>query len=70
LIDWLSTTAAVGDNSRLSRSRIEHQRDVMDARARMEAWLSYCNEVRPHGAIGNKPPISLQISGGATSQPS
>lgn len=40
-----------------------------DARKKMEDWLTYYNEVRPHGAIGNKPPISLQNSGGATSQP-
>ncbi len=31
-----------------------------DAREKMENWLRYYNEVRPHGAIGNKPPISLK----------
>ncbi len=30
-----------------------------DARARMEPWRRDYNEVRPHSAIGNKPPISL-----------
>ena len=40
---------------------------LADAREKMEDWLRYYNEVRPHGAIGNKPPISLQNSGGATS---
>ncbi|NVN13248.1 IS3 family transposase, partial [Nguyenibacter vanlangensis] len=30
-----------------------------DARAKMEAWRQDYNEVRPHSAIGNKPPISL-----------
>lgn len=30
-----------------------------DARAKMEAWRRDYNEVRPHSAIGNKPPISL-----------
>jgi putative transposase len=39
---------------------------LADAREKMEDWLRYYNEVRPHGAIGNKPPISLQNSGGAT----
>jgi putative transposase len=36
----------------------------------MEDWLTYYNDVRPHGAIGNKPPISLQKCDGAASQPS
>jgi putative transposase len=30
-----------------------------DARAKMEAWRRDYNEVRPHSAIGNKPPIAL-----------
>jgi putative transposase len=37
---------------------------LADAREKMEDWLRYYNEVRPHGPIGNKPPISLQNSGG------
>ncbi len=40
---------------------------LADAREKMEDWLRYYNEVRPHGAIGNKPPISLQNTGGAAS---
>ncbi len=30
----------------------------------------YYNELRPHGAIGNKPPITLTNHGSATSPPS
>ena len=30
-----------------------------DARAKMEAWRRDYNEVRPHSAIGNEPPITL-----------
>lgn len=30
-----------------------------DARTKMEEWRTDYNEVRPHSAIGNKPPISL-----------
>jgi putative transposase len=30
-----------------------------DARTKMEVWRRDYNEVRPHSAIGNKPPISL-----------
>ena len=30
-----------------------------DARAKCEAWRRDYNEVRPHSAIGNKPPIAL-----------
>jgi putative transposase len=30
-----------------------------DARANMEDWRRDYNEIRPHSAIGNKPPISL-----------
>lgn len=36
---------------------------LADAREKMEAWRTYYNEVRPHGAIGNKVPISLHNSG-------
>lgn len=40
---------------------------LADAREKLEAWRRYYNEERPHGAIGNKLPISLQIPGGAAS---
>ena len=33
---------------------------LADAQEKLEAWRSYYNEVRPHGAIGNRSPISLQ----------
>jgi len=41
-----------------------------DARTKMEDWRKYYNEQRPHGAIGNKSPITLQIHDGAASPPS
>jgi putative transposase len=41
-----------------------------DARSKIEDWRRYYNEERPHGAIGNKAPITLQIHGGAASPPS
>jgi putative transposase len=41
-----------------------------DARSKMEDWRKYYNEVRPHGAIGNKPPITLQNHDGVPSSPS
>ena len=41
-----------------------------DARSKMEDWRKYYNEVRPHGAIGNKPPITLQNYEGMPSSPS
>jgi len=37
-----------------------------DARLKLEDWRKYYNEDRPHGAIGNKPPITLQIHDGAS----
>jgi putative transposase len=41
-----------------------------DTREKMEDWRREYNEFRPqHGAIGNKVPISLMKSGGATSPP-
>jgi len=40
---------------------------LADAREKMEAWRRYYNEERPHGAISNKVPISLQNRGGETS---
>ena len=32
---------------------------LADAAEKLEAWRTDYNEVRPHGAIGNKPPIAL-----------
>lgn len=43
---------------------------LADAREKMEDWRRYYNEERPHGAIGQKPPITLQNPAGATSPPS
>ena len=43
---------------------------AFDARSKMEDWRNYYNEVRPHGAIGNKPPITLQDYEGMPSSPS
>ncbi len=42
---------------------------LADARENLVAWRSYYNEERPHGAIGNKVPISLRNPGGAASPP-
>jgi putative transposase len=42
---------------------------LSDAREKLEGWRRDYNEVRPHGAIGNKPPISLMNPPGATSPP-
>ena len=40
-----------------------------DARRKMEHWRRDYNEVRPHSAIGNKPPISLMNGAGASHPP-
>ena len=40
---------------------------LADAREKLEGWRRYYNEDRPHGAIGNKPPITLVNPGGAPS---
>lgn len=40
-----------------------------DARAKMEEWRRDYNEVRPHSAIGNKPPISLMNAPGPYGHP-
>ena len=40
---------------------------LADAQEKLEAWRSYYNEVRPHGAIGNRSPISRQNPDGAPS---
>jgi len=37
-----------------------------DARVKMAEWLQDYNEVRPHSAIGNKPPISLHTCSGSS----
>lgn len=42
---------------------------LADAAEKMEAWLKYYNKDRPHGAIGHKPPITLQHSGGVPCPP-
>jgi len=41
---------------------------LADAREKMEAWLRYYNEDRPHGAIGYKAPIELVNPGSETGQ--
>jgi putative transposase len=41
-----------------------------DARKKLESWRRDYNEVRPHGAIGNKPPITLANHVSGTSPPS
>ncbi|WP_404829765.1 integrase core domain-containing protein [Stappia indica] len=38
-----------------------------DARSKMEKWRKDYNNVRPHSAIGNKPPISLMKGSSAPS---
>ena len=40
---------------------------LADAAEKMEDWLRYYNEDRPHGAIGNKAPIHLHYREDATS---
>ena len=40
---------------------------LADAAEKLEACRRYYNDERPHGAIGNKVPIMLRKSGGATS---
>jgi putative transposase len=40
---------------------------LADAREKLEEWRRYYNEDRPHGAIGNKPPITLMNPGDAPS---
>ena len=42
---------------------------LSDAEEKLERWRRDYNEVRPHGAIGNKPPITLMKRRGATSPP-
>jgi putative transposase len=42
---------------------------LADAREKLECWRRDYNEVRPHGAIGNKPPAALLHCVGATSPP-
>ena len=42
---------------------------LADARKKLEDWRKDYNEVRPHGAIGNKPPVSPMTSVGASSPP-
>jgi len=43
---------------------------LADAAEKLEDWRRYYNEVRPHGSIGQKVPISLLNSDGADSTPS
>ena len=42
---------------------------LADAREKMEDWRNDYNEVRPHGAIGNVPPVTLMVPGGAPNPP-
>ena len=38
-----------------------------DAREKVETWRREYNEVRPHGAIGDRPPIAMHYPDGVTS---
>ena len=40
-----------------------------DARSKMEQWRRDYNEVRPHSAIGNNPPVVLQTCSRASIAP-
>lgn len=40
-----------------------------DAQEKLEDWRRYYNEERPHGAIGNKTPMTLMNHGDAASPP-
>jgi len=42
---------------------------LADTRKKLEDWRRYYNEERPHGAIGQKPPIMLLNRVGAASPP-
>jgi len=42
---------------------------LADAREKLEDWRKDYNEVRPHRAIGNKPPVCLMTPAGASSPP-
>ena len=42
---------------------------LADARKKLEDWRNYYNEERPHGAIGQKTPITLLKHDGAASPP-
>jgi putative transposase len=42
---------------------------LADAREKLEAWRSSCNEERPHGAIGNEVPISSRNPDGEARPP-
>ena len=42
---------------------------LTDTTEKLEAWRRHYNEVRPHSAIGNIPPITLAKSTGDTSPP-
>jgi putative transposase len=42
---------------------------LVDVKEKKEDWCKYDNEERPHGAIGNKVPITLQNPGGEPSLP-
>jgi hypothetical protein len=35
---------------------------LADAQEKVENWRRYYNEERPHGAVGNKPPILLHTT--------
>ena len=45
------------------------QGSIDDARTKMEEWRKDYNEIRPHSAIGNKPPISLMNGSEAAPPP-
>ena len=51
-------------------ARVQPHPDALTVLQRLPAWIDDYNEVRLHGAIGNKVPISLHNPDGAPSPPS
>ena len=63
--DWRALTLLAWSDAGQATFRGRLRAD--DARLKMEKWRRYYNEDRPHGAIGNKRPIALQLLDGVAS---
>jgi len=70
MVAQIAGSVGCGGRTRTQRFGVHLFLTLADAAEKMEDWRRYYNEVRPHGAIGHKVPISLLNPDGATSPPS
>ncbi len=66
MIHWINGISLLTFNGHLRTGclNVHWFLTLADAAEKLETCRKHCNEDRPHGPIGDKPPILLQYPGG------